>query len=208
MIFRQLLLLPFLFVMPIKNKGLVKISSDISSKNIDARNFSTTNKNKQKFMGISISLYRVAKAEKLDDLKDLESEIAKTTDTRVNLYKITGDLLVIFLNTTEPYENINTIPYKMLYGTPCEKSISVGEIGGFLPSSEILEITKWIKKNKIETFAGFSKMYDDLSKDVKKELEEMVSDDKVALFNGYVRPLTVLYFTALENQNSILFVGQ
>jgi hypothetical protein len=36
----------------------------------------------------------------------------------------------------------------------------------------------------------------------------MGTDDKVSLFNGYVRPLTVLYFTALENQNSVIFVGQ
>ena len=102
----------------------------------------------------------------------------------------------------------NTIPYKMLYGKRVEQSVSVGEIGGFLPSSEIIEITKWIKNNKIETFDGFSKMYDNLSAEVKKELEEMGTDDKVSLFNGYVRPLAVLYFTALENQNSVIFVGQ
>ena len=96
----------------------------------------------------------------------------------------------------------------MLFGRHAKQSVSVGEIGGFLPSSDIPEIAKWIKSNKIETFDGFSKMYDNLSKEVKKELEEMGSDDKVSLFNGYVRPLVVLYFTALENQNSVLFIGQ
>jgi hypothetical protein len=162
----------------------------------------------QKTMGISINLYRLSKAEKLDDIKDLESQIAKTTDTKVDLYKITSDLAVIFLNSTDPYSNPNTIPYKMLFGKHAEKSVSVGEVGGFLASSEIPEITKWIKTNKIETFDGFSKMYDNLSTEVKKELEEMGSDDKVSLFNGYVRPLVVLYFTALENQNSVVFIGQ
>ncbi len=65
----------------------------------------------------------------------------------------------------------------MLYGRQVHQSVSVGEIGGFLASSEILEITKWIKSNKIETFEGFSKMYDGLSIEVKKELEEMLIKD-------------------------------
>ncbi len=159
-------------------------------------------------MGISINLYRLNKAEKLDDIKNLENQITKTTDTKVNLYKISSDLAVIFLNSTDPYINQNTIPYKMLFGKQAHKSVSVGEIGGFLASSEIPEIAKWIKTNRIETFDGFSKMYDNLSKEVKKELEEMGSDDKLSLFNGYVRPLVILYFTALENENSVVFIGQ
>jgi hypothetical protein len=96
----------------------------------------------------------------------------------------------------------------MLYGRKVDKSVSVGELGGFLPSSDIPEITKWIKDRHIQTFDGFSKMYDNLSPEVKKLLEEMGTDDKASLFNGYVRPLTVLFFTALENQNSVLFIGQ
>jgi hypothetical protein len=159
-------------------------------------------------MGISINLYRTGKAEKLDDLKDLENQITKATDNKVDLYKITADLAVIFLNTTDPFSNTNSIPYKMFYGRQVHKSINVGEIGGFIPSSEILEITKWIKSNQIQTFNGFSKMYDNLSKEVKKELEEMGAEDKVTLFNGYVKPLSVLYFTAVENENSIVFIGQ
>ena len=178
-------------------------------KNSKQDNFAfSIDKQIQESMGISINLYRLSKAEKLEDIKDLESQIAKTTDTKVDLYKITSDLAVIFLNSIDPYSNPNTIPYKMLFGKHTEKSVSVGEVGGFLPSSEIPEITKWIKSNKIETFSGFSKMYDNLSSEVKKELEEMGSDDKVSLFNGYVRPLVVLYFTALENQNSVVFIGQ
>lgn len=207
-ILRQLLLIPVLFIGPPKSQQYIKINQDTSNTKVDTRGISTNENQLQKTMGISINLYRVGKAEKLSDLKDLESQITKTADTRVNLYKITSDLAVIFLNTTDPYSNTNTTPYKMLFGRHVEQSVSVGEIGGFLPSSEILEITKWIKSNNIETFDGFSKMYDNLSKEVKKELDEMGSDDKITLFNGYVRPLVVLYFTALENQNSVLFIGQ
>ena len=207
-ILRQLLIVPFLFIGILKKQQFVKINQDASNRNVGTRHNSTNKNQLQKTMGISINLYRVNKAEKLNDLKDLENQISKTTDTRVNLYKITSDLAVIFLNTTDPYSNSNTIPYKMLFGRHAKQSVSVGEIGGFLPSSDIPEIAKWIKSNKIETFDGFSKMYDNLSKEVKKELEEMGSDDKVSLFNGYVRPLVVLYFTALENQNSVLCIGQ
>lgn len=197
---RQLVIFPFLFL--VTHKSCV-----FNNSKPDNFTFSIDN-HLQKTMGISINLYRLSKAEKLDDIKDLENQIEKTSDTKVDLYKITSDLAVIFLNSTDPYSNPNTIPYKMLFGKHAEKSVSVGEVGGFLASSEIPEITKWIKTNRIETFDGFSKIYDNLSAEVKKELEEMGSEEKASLFNGYVRPLVVLYFTALENQNSVLFIGQ
>ena len=207
-ILRQLLIVPFLFLGTHDNQELTNLHTETSKTSIDNRHNFNNRNHIQKTMGISINLYRIGKAEKLDDIKDLENQIAKTTDTKVDLYKITSDLAVIFLNSTDPYSNQNTIPYKMLFGKQAHQSVSVGEIGGFLPSSEIPEIAKWIKTNKIETFDGFSKMYDNLSKEVKTELDEMGSDDKVSLFNGYVRPLVVLYFTALENQNSVVFIGQ
>ncbi len=165
------------------------------------------NSNK-KAMSISINLYRLEKAEKLDDIKDLESQIAKTSATKVNLYKVSGDIAIILLNNTDPFSSPNTIPYKMVYGNRAQKSVGIGEVGGFIPSSEIPEIIKWIKENKIETFDGFSKMYDNLSKEVKSILEEMGTDNKASLYNGYVKPLITLFFAALENQNSVVFVGQ
>lgn len=204
----QLLIVPILFLKTHNTQELTNLFTDTSTVSIDNRHNFNNRNHIQKTMGISINLYRIGKAEKLDDIKDLENQIAKTTDTKVDLYKITSDLAVIFLNSTDPYSNQNTIPYKMLFGKQTHQSVSVGEIGGFLPSSEIPEIVKWIKTNKIETFDGFSKMYDNLSKEAKTELDEMGSDDKVSLFSGYVRPLVVLYFTALENQNSVVFIGQ
>ena len=199
-ILRQLLIFPLFFLGLNKNQGLITLQT----KTLSHSYYNDISKS----MGVSINLYRLSKAEKLEDIKELENQIAKTADTKVDLYKITRALYVIFSNSTDPYHNTNSIPYKMLYGKPAEKSVSVGEIGGFLPSSEIPEITKWIKNNKIETFDGFSKMVDNLSADVKGELDKIPSDDKVSLFNGYVRPLVVLYFTALENQNSVVFIGQ
>ena len=205
---RQLLIIPFLFLGIRKNQQLTYFYTETSNISIENRCNINNRNHIQKTMGISINVYRISKAEKLEDVKDLESQISKRTDTKVDLYKTTLDLAVIFLNSTDPYSNQNTVPYKMLFGKEAHQSVSVGEIGGFLPSAEIPEITNWIKNNKVETFDGFSKMYDNLSKEVKKELEEMGSDDKVSLFNGYVRPLVVLYFTALENQNSVVFIGQ
>ena len=159
-------------------------------------------------MGISINVYRLNSAEKFDEISDLESQIDKRADTKVDLYKITSDLALIFTNSTNPYIDINSIPYKMLFGNHVKREISIGQVGGFLPTSEIPLITKWIKSNRIETYGGFSAMYDSLSNSVKNELAEMGSEDKVVLFNSYVRPLVVLYFTALENSNSVVFVGQ
>ena len=205
---KQLLIIPVLFLSTLKNQWLFIINTSICNNSSVTQQRLNKNNRIQRTMGISNNLYRIGKADKLEEIKDIESQIAKTADTKVDLYKIADDLAVIFLNSTNPYSNTNAIPYKMLYGRRAQQSVSVGEIGGFLPSSEIVEITKWIKSNRIETFDGFSKLYDNLSTEVKKELEEMGTDDKVSLFNGYVKPLVILYFTALENQNSIVFIGQ
>lgn len=204
---KKLLITPILLLATL-DKPEFKISDSIGYDGNIHKIQSSTNY-KQTAMGISINLYRVGKAEKIDDLKDIEKQIEKTRDTKVDLYKMTGDLGMILLNTTDPFDNEKTIPYKMLFGKPIRQkiSLSIGEVGGFIPSSEIIEITKWIKDNKVETFDGFSKIYDGLSIEVKKELENFGAEDKVTLFNVYVRPLVVMYFTALENENSIIFIG-
>jgi len=201
--FQQLLLVPFLLTGLPNNHEYIQVTPGT----YHTGNNSIIDKQQQRTMGISINLYRLGKAEKLSDIKDIESQIAKTTDTKVDLYKMTEEMAFIFMNSTDPYDDTDTIPYKMLFGKRAEQSVSVGEIGGFLPSSEVAEVSKWIKANKIQTFDGFSAMYDNLSAEVKKALEEIGGDDMYSLYYGYVRPLVVLYFTALENENSVVFIG-
>lgn len=53
-------------------------------------------KNKRQVVGISINLYRVRKAEKIGELTDLGVQLDKAISTKVDLYKQTGDLLMIF----------------------------------------------------------------------------------------------------------------
>ncbi len=155
-----------------------------------------------------MNLYRTDKSESFEDLRDLESQMAKREDTKVDLYKIAGDLAVILLDNTEPYDDTDSIVYKMLFGKPVRTGVDFTEIIGFLPSSEIAEITTWIKQNGIHTYDGFSKIYDNLSDEVKQWLQDMGTDEKNGLFNGYIHPMVVLYFTALENDNSVLFEGE
>jgi len=153
-------------------------------------------------------LYRTDNAERFEDLIDLEVQMAKREDTKVDLYKIAGDLAVVLLNNTEPYDDTDSIVYQMLFGQRVRTGVDFAEIGGFLPSSMIPEITSWIKQNGIDTYDGFSKIYDNLSDEVKQWLLDMGTDEKYGLFSGYVRPLVVLYFTALEDENSVIFEGE
>jgi hypothetical protein len=153
-------------------------------------------------------LYRTDKAERFEDLIDLENQLAKREDTKVDLYKIAGDLAVVFLNNTDPYDDTDSIVYRMLFGRQVRTGVDFAEIGGFLPSSMIPEITTWIKEKGIHTYDGFSKIYNNLSDEVKQWLQDMATDDKNGLFSGYVRPLVVLYFTALEEGHSVIFEGE
>ena len=155
-------------------------------------------------MGISINLYRLRASENISELNNLESEIESAKDSKVDLYKMTQDLAVIFLNTVDPFSNISTIPYKMLFGNPVTATADWRVIGGFIPSSEIKMITGWISENNLNSFEGFTEMYNDLSAEVKNELYEIGSPDAAELYNGYVKPMTDFYFAADTENNSVV----
>ncbi|QEC56918.1 hypothetical protein [Flavisolibacter ginsenosidimutans] len=161
---------------------------------------------KKKSLGISIVLYQVGKAEKIDDLSDLEKQMDKSKS--VNLYKATQDLAIIFMNTADPYSNTAALSYKMLFGAYVEKQVGDKIINGFVPTPEVATVCDWMKKHRIDSFEGFSKMYESLSKEAKQELEDIGADDKKHLFEGYVRPLTQFYLTTLKNHNAIVICGE
>jgi hypothetical protein len=158
-------------------------------------------------MGISIKLYAVGKAETIHSLQNIESELT-ACQNKIDLYKMTSDLAVIFANKVDPYEGPMSIQYKILFGYYEPLTAGRWQIGGFIPSSEVSGITNWIKQHKIDSREGFDKMYADLSGDVKQELEDMASPTPEDLFSGYVRPLTEFYFKAEKNGNSIVICGE
>ena len=159
-------------------------------------------------MTISIVLYRAAKADKIDDLSDLEKQMDKSKS--VNLYKITEDLGIIFMNTANPYSDTTALPYKILFGNYVEKEIDYRVINGFLSTKEVVTICDWIKKHNIDIYEGFETMFDNLSNEVKQALEDIGvgADEKKGLFEAYVQPLTQFYFSALKDKNSILLCGE
>ena len=159
-------------------------------------------------MGISIVLYRADKADKIDDLSDLEKQMDKSKS--VNLYKITEDLGIIFMNTSNPYSDTTALPYKILFGNYVEKEIDYRVINGFLSTKEVVTICDWIKKHNIDIYEGFETMFDNLSKEAKQALEDIGvgADEKKGLFEAYVQPLTQFYFSALKDKNSILLCGE
>jgi hypothetical protein len=159
-------------------------------------------------MGVSINLYRLSKAENISEINNLETEIESEKESKVDLYKMTQDLAVIFLNSVDPFSDVNTIPYKMLFGNPAEATAGWRMIGGFIPSSEINSIVEWISESKVGSFEGFTEMYNNLSEEVKKELYEIGSPDIAELYNGYVRPLTEFYFKAHAENNSVVVSGE
>lgn len=163
-------------------------------------------KTKSQPLGISIILYRVGKADRMEDLSNLEKEMDKSKS--VNLDKITQDLGIIFMNTADPYSDTVALPYKMLFGNYVEKQVGYRVINGFLSTSEVAKICNWIHEHKINSFEGFSKMYDVLSPEAKQELEDIGADNKEGLFNGYVEPLTQFYFDALRDHNAIVICGE
>jgi hypothetical protein len=160
----------------------------------------------ESIMGISIVLYRVKSASKFEQLTDLSKQMDKRKS--VNLYKVTQDLGIIFFNKANPYADTSAIPYKIFYGHFVERQVAFGTVNGFLASSEVESICNWLQTNKLDSFKGFSKMYDKLSPTSKKELLDIGADTKEGLYNGYVAPLYKFYFDALRDKNAIVFCGE
>jgi hypothetical protein len=184
---------------------IIALTAFTTSSQLDRPNKFHQN-NKLQPMGVSIVLYRVGKADRIEDLYNLDKQMDKSKS--INLYKITQDLGIIFMNTVDPYNDTAAIPFKLLYGTYVEKQVDDRIVNGFVSTLEVATICDWIKKHKIDHFEGFSKMYDSLSKEAKTELEDIGADDKKSLFTGYVQPLTQFYFAAFKDKNSIVICGE
>ena len=159
-------------------------------------------------MSVSINLYKVAKAEKIDELNDLTTELRNAHPSKIDLYKFTEDLAIIFLNNVDPFDDTESLPYKMLFGNGNPMLFEYPEIGGFLSTSEVLQVSNWLKQNNIATFEGFSKLYDHLSEEVKNQLVDIGSPTKEELFNGFVKPLSEFYSAAEKGHNSVLVCGE
>jgi hypothetical protein len=159
-------------------------------------------------LGISIVLYRVDKADKIDDLSNLEKQMDKSKS--VNLYKDTEYLGIIFMNKANPYNDTAALAYKILFGNYVEKEIGYRVINGFVSTTEVVTICDWIKKYDIDSYKGFETMFDNLSKHAKQALEDIGvgADEKKCLFDAYVQSLTQFYFSALKDNNSIVICGE
>ncbi|MCU0336011.1 MAG: hypothetical protein MUF62_13385, partial [Chitinophagaceae bacterium] len=63
-------------------------------------------------MGVSIVLYQMAPAASIQTLSAAAVQIDPSKS--INLYKMTEDLGIIFMNTEDPYNDTEALPYQML----------------------------------------------------------------------------------------------
>lgn len=159
-------------------------------------------------MGISIKYYRISKAENAKDLVDLEKEIEAAKDTVLDLYQMTLDLGIIFLNTADPYEDTNAIGYKILFGNYIREVTGDYVCNGFIPTSEIPLINQWIKEKQLESLEGFRKLFDNISDEAKEELIAADSPSVEDLYSGYVVQLVKFYDAAQKENNSVIIRGE
>ena len=156
----------------------------------------------------SINLYAISKAELSDEIKDLAKEFENSSSSKLNLYKLTEEMAVVFLNNIDPCNDTTTIPYKMLFGNSTLLYYEYPEIGGFMPTSQIASIIEWIEQHKIENFDEFSKMYDSISIECKNYLDDIGAIGKEDLYFFYIKPMVDFYYKAYKNNNSILFCAE
>lgn len=157
-------------------------------------------------MGISVVLYRVKQAEHISDLSNITAQMDRSKS--VNLYKVTQDLGLIFMNSTDPYADEIELPYKMLFGNYVDIQAGDKLINGFVPTSEVAAICNWIFVKKLLRFQGFAKIYNQLNNESINELVSIGADDIGYLYANYVFPLTQFYFDALHEKQSVVICGE
>jgi hypothetical protein len=157
-------------------------------------------------MGVSIVLYQMAPAASIQTLSAAAVQIDPSKS--INLYKMTEDLGIIFMDTEDPYNDTEALPYQMLFGEFVTEQIGDRVINGFVSSTLVRSIYHWIMEKQITTLAGFSNMYDSLSPEARQALESIGAEGKEELFEGYVKPLTQFYLAAANEGNSIVVCGE
>lgn len=158
-------------------------------------------------MGISIVLYRVGQAEKFEDLVKLEQQLESEDANSIDLYKMYHDLALIFTNNVNPYGNIDSPGYKVLFGNPIRMNVGANEVGGFISTSEVKELDNWIKSNSLNTQQGFIQMLRGLSPEVLYELVEIGDNDFMTLYS-YVEILAGLYDAAKKENNALIICAE
>ena len=163
-------------------------------------------------MDTTFRLYRIKGAEHIDHIDDLETELEKASEYYVELHDIISALGNIVLNKNYPLdkETQKSIPHKFVCGNSEMQPVGEHYIYGYVNSNEVKEIADWIIETKINTFEGFSLMYDNISENVKVNLynRNYYSVDLSAevIFYLYVKPMTEFYFDAVENNNSVVLL--
>ena len=159
-------------------------------------------------MSISINLYRTPPAASPEEITNLKQVLESTATEKLNLYKMTEDLAVIFHNNPDPFDDTDTFPYIMLFGAISLQMEDLPQVGGFTPTVIVQMIDAWITKNGLTSREGFEKMYDGLSAETKNHLLDIGSPTKEELFEGYVAPLVNFYAKACRENNSVFFCGE
>jgi len=159
-------------------------------------------------MGVSIKLYRISKANDLNEVADLVTELKDAEENQVDLYKVSHDISMVLQNEIDPYPDENTIANKVLFGKRIERQIGHRHCIGFIPTNEVKPINEWIVKQGINTEAGFAKIYADLDALVKQELIDLCSPDKSELFKGYIERLVLFYKKAEANENAVIICAE
>lgn len=159
-------------------------------------------------MGVSIKLYRIKKANEIEEVESLENELEKAEKNQVDLYKVYHDILMVLQNNIEPYEGEKNNEKKVIFGNKINIQAGYRQCVGFIPTNEIKDINEWIKSRGIETKEGFAQIHDDLGEEVKQELKDFCSPDKNEMFEFYIEKLVSFYWQAEVDENSVVICAE
>jgi hypothetical protein len=157
-------------------------------------------------MGVEINLYPVRKAQRIDEIDNLEEEIDQARDNAGYLYKIYHDLLIVLQDAADPYEDESTLAYKAVMGNRIPDGYTWEHVG-FVPFEEVEVIYKWLKELNIGTPEGFENLYNNRGEEAREELEYIGTDSWEEIY-PYAEILVKVYDYAHEKQCAMVVLAE
>lgn len=157
-------------------------------------------------MGVEINLYPVRKAQKIEEIINLEEEIDQAKDNAAYLYKRYHDLLIVLQqDAADPYEDESTIAFRAVMGN-CIPDMPWEHVG-FVPFEEVEAIHAWLQELKIDTPEGFENLYNRCGEEARDELDSIGSDNWEEIY-PYAQGLVKVYDYAYKMQCSIVVLAE
>ncbi len=131
----------------------------------------------------------------------------------VDLYKVYGDIAVFLGDDIQAYRNQSLKTFAVL-GNPAHKKLfkeiyfpNQGfQVAGYLTADEVKAVSAFLSSNNLVEKTAVETYHQQLSEEVKEELEMLLDDRVIEELHAYLEPLTKFYAEAAATGQVVVMI--